>query len=104
MEWVEEFYDKQEKWTRCYTGPITEHHTDRVGQVEKVAGPAPKKILELGSGGGQFAVAASSRGHKVVAVELNNDFVEYVSTKGTVHLCHLRKPLIYQHLRETEVI
>ena len=25
-------------------------------------------------------------------------------TKGTVHLCHLRKPLIYQHLRETEVI
>lgn len=36
MEWVKEFYDKQEKWTRCYTGPITEYHTNRVIEVEKV--------------------------------------------------------------------
>jgi len=77
MEWVKEFYDKQEKWTRCYTGPITEYHIDRVREVEKVVGSASKKILELGSGGGQFAVAASSRGHKVVAVELNNNLVEH---------------------------
>ena len=77
MEWIKEFYDKQEKWSRCYTGPITEFHTDKVLEVEKVVGSAPKKILELGSGGGQFAVAASARGHTVVAIDLNKSFVEH---------------------------
>lgn len=77
MEWVKEFYEKQEKWTRCYTAPISEYHIDRVKEIEKILGSTSLKILELGCGGGQFAVAAATRGHKVVAVELNKDFVDY---------------------------
>jgi len=90
VDWVEEFYDKQVKWTGSYTGPVTKFHRDKVQAIEKTLGLTPKKILELGSGGGQFAVAAASRGHEVIAVELNANLVKHgeklAKSEGTSNL------------------
>jgi predicted RNA methylase len=42
-----------------------------VEKVKRLAGSPPKNILELGAGGGQFAIAAAIEGYEVTAVELN---------------------------------
>jgi SAM-dependent methyltransferase len=65
MLWARDFYDKQDAWSGCYTGPVEDRHRARAAQL----GP-PGRVLELGCGGGQCARAALDLGHTVVAVEL----------------------------------
>ena len=70
MDWVKSFYRKQEKWLGVYSGPIKEHHRQLAAKVwEEISFP-PKKVLELGAGGGQFAAAAASLGYDVTAIEI----------------------------------
>lgn len=70
MTWAEEFYRSQFAWQGIYSGEPGDEHREKVGAVERLAGPGPKRILELGPGGGQNAAAAADLGHTVVAVEL----------------------------------
>lgn len=64
--WAHSFYDVQEELTGCYSGPIHPLHRERAAQLrEQYAGA----LLELGSGGGQFAVAAALAGFDVIALE-----------------------------------
>ena len=64
--WAHSFYDVQEELTGCYSGPIHPLHRERAAQLrEQYAGA----LLELGSGGGQFAVAAALAGFDVTALE-----------------------------------
>ncbi len=70
MEWVETFYARQDAWLGIYTGPVTVVEGKRAAAVARLAGPGPKRILELGAGGGQTAFALAEAGHTVVAVEL----------------------------------
>ncbi|MBM3140143.1 MAG: methyltransferase domain-containing protein [Chloroflexi bacterium] len=48
---------------------IGPHHWRRAAAVARHAGPGPKRVLELGAGGGYTAAALAERGHEVVAVE-----------------------------------
>ncbi|MFD2045438.1 class I SAM-dependent methyltransferase [Ornithinibacillus salinisoli] len=71
MEWVEDFYSKQYSWSKTHTNyDMEELRDDLVGKLERLADPKPKKILELGGGNGQFAVAAARQGYEVTVIEI----------------------------------
>jgi SAM-dependent methyltransferase len=67
-DWANDFYAQATEWW----GPDPQPpgvHKERVAIVERLCGPAPKKILDLGAGAGYTAAAMADRGHTVVAVE-----------------------------------
>jgi SAM-dependent methyltransferase len=71
MDWVKEFYSKQNEWFGIYLGKIEESHHKRAWLVQEFANLSTAvNILELGAGGGQTAAAIANLGHKVTMVEL----------------------------------
>ena len=70
MEWVEEFYAKQEAWLGIYTSEVSDYHRSKASLSQRLAGDPPKAVLELGAGGGQTAYATAKLGYQVTAVEL----------------------------------
>ena len=70
MDWVEEFYARQDEWAGVYSGEVTDRERERIAQLEHLAGGGVKHILELGAGGGQAAAAAAEAGYQVTAIEL----------------------------------
>ena len=66
--WATTFYDFQERLTGCYSSPIHPSHHERAAPLRAAHGGT--RLLELGSGGGQFAVAAALAGYEVTALEL----------------------------------
>jgi len=92
MDWVKSFYTKQQEWANVYSGDIMEDHRKRVNTVKKLCGSSPQQILELGAGGGQFAVAAAEFGYNVTAVELISSGVQQIKKlskrpkKGTLNI------------------
>jgi SAM-dependent methyltransferase len=70
MDWVRDFYAKQDAWLGVYSGPITDTDYKRVVAVARLSGDGPHRILELGAGGGQTAAALADAGHSVTAIEL----------------------------------
>ncbi|MEF2277920.1 class I SAM-dependent methyltransferase [Deinococcus sp. YIM 134068] len=69
MHWSHSFYERQDALTGCYHAPIHTHHTTLASRVTAHRG-GPGTLLELGAGGGQFAVAAALTGYRVTALEL----------------------------------
>jgi SAM-dependent methyltransferase len=69
MEWIKEFYTRTGEWFGD-TG-IQDHHRARVAKLERLCGPEPKRVLDLGAGSGGTAAVMADRGHTVVAVELS---------------------------------
>lgn len=67
--WTESFYPQQDALTGCYTAPIHPFHTALASRVTAQLG-RPGTLLELGAGGGQFAVSAALLGHAVTALDL----------------------------------
>lgn len=65
--WATSFYDFQDSLIHCYSDPIHPFHHERAAEVR--AGFGGKTLLELGSGGGQWAVAAALAGYDVTALE-----------------------------------
>ena len=70
MNWVREFYEKQNAWSGCYEGDPGAEHYRKAALISDLAGAGSLRVLELGAGGGQVAAAAADLGHSVVAVEL----------------------------------
>ena len=70
MEWVEEFYTKQEAWSGIYTSDVSDYHRGKALLLQSLAGDPPKAVLELGAGGGQAALATAELGYHVTAIEL----------------------------------
>ena len=69
-DWIPGFYDRAAVWW----GPDPQApgvHQARRAVVERLAGPGPLRVLELGSGSGYTAAALADAGHDVVAVELS---------------------------------
>lgn len=69
MDRIAAFYTRKSEWF----GPsgVLDHHRARAADFERLCGPAPKRVLELGAGAGGTAAALAERGHHVVAVELS---------------------------------
>lgn len=70
MDWVIEFYEKQNRWSGVYSGEITGAHREKATRIGLIVGPGSRRILELGAGGCHVAAATAELGHHVVAVEL----------------------------------
>ena len=70
MNWMLEFYTKQNQWSGCYEGDFADSHRQKARLVEELVGAGPLRILELGAGGGQIAAALAELGHAVAALEL----------------------------------
>ncbi|MFD1851327.1 SAM-dependent methyltransferase [Oceanobacillus bengalensis] len=71
MEWSKDFYDTQFEWLHANKEYNTERLLDSlVEKVDKYSEYPVKKILELGGGSGQFAVAAAKKGYEVTVIEL----------------------------------
>jgi SAM-dependent methyltransferase len=70
MDWVLPFYTQQDDWAKVYSREVTDDDREKIQALARMAGQGPLRILELGAGGGQNAVAAAELGHTVVAVEL----------------------------------
>lgn len=69
--WAQNFYERQGQLTGCYAAPLHPYHHEQAAWLrERHAGP---QLLELGAGGGQFAVAAALAGFEVTALELLPD-------------------------------
>lgn len=86
MNWVEDFYSKQEEWLGVYTSEVNEYHRNKALALQSLAGVAPKSVLELGAGGGQTAFATSQLGYTVTAIELLERptlFAKSLSEKAT---------------------
>lgn len=77
MNWVLEFYNKQNEWSGCASGAVTDNHCQKADLVEEFVGPGSKRILELGAGGGQVAAAMADLGHDVTAIELVPSLTAY---------------------------
>jgi len=92
MEWVEAFYSKQEEWSGCYTSlPGPEDH-ERAQFVTAALAGQMGRVLELGAGGGQSALATAKLGHEVTAIELVARTAAHARTlvpqaaPGTLHI------------------
>lgn len=75
MDWVETFYRAQNEWFGVYLGEVEESHRERAALVDRITDTRTKKILELGAGGGQTAIALAELGHDVSMVELLEESV-----------------------------
>ncbi len=70
MDWVREFYEKQNEWGDFLEDKVTDAHREKASLIEGFVGAGAKRVLELGAGAGHVAAAAAELGHTVVAVEL----------------------------------
>ena len=77
--WTRQFYARQVEWGDVYRDEVAERHRRKAAWVGEVIGAPPRRVLELGAGGGQDAVALAEMGYEVVAVE--------------------QEPLLTQHIR-----
>lgn len=76
MEWVDEFYTKQDEWAGVYGGAVEAFHREKAALVEVSGETQSLRVLELGCGGGRVAWAIADRGHHVVAIDLNPRAIE----------------------------
>jgi len=68
--WIRDFYDQTGLWW----GPGTENPDEdraRAAAINRLCGPGPKRVLELGCGAGHSAAATAKLGHTVVGVDLS---------------------------------
>lgn len=74
----QDFYRYQNRWSKIYFRNISQSDLDKVLWLNQISGMSSKRILEIGAGGGQFAVAACQHGHQVTAIEIEPEFVEHI--------------------------
>ncbi len=82
MNWALEFYKKQNEWIGAFQGDPGEFEREKVKKIREKAGEPPLEILELGPGGGKFAVACAEEGYKVVALELVPQLADHIRELG----------------------
>jgi len=77
-----DFYNKQNEWSNIYYRPVGEGEFERIRFIRSLTHPKGKKMLELGCGGGQFAIAASKVGYQVTALDVNADFIKFARSQS----------------------
>ncbi|TFB22160.1 class I SAM-dependent methyltransferase [Filobacillus milosensis] len=103
MNWVKEFYNKQYIWSKeNVEGDFKELREDLVDKLETYATPSTKRILELGSGLGQFAVAAAKRGYGVTTIELTEEGVKHAKMLAEKHGVEDQVSIVHGDFYEVE--
>ncbi|GGJ86110.1 class I SAM-dependent methyltransferase [Deinococcus aquiradiocola] len=89
MHWSETFYARQTDVPGIGTAAIHPSHRALAARVTAHLG-GPRHLLELGSGGGQFAVCAAREGHTVTAVERVPLLVQHSRSLARKHAVQVR--------------
>lgn len=71
MDWVERFYSLKAGWLG-ESADIWPYERLRAQTIDRLCGPPPRRILELGAGSGGAAAAAADLGYDITAVELSS--------------------------------
>ncbi len=85
MDWVKEFYSCQNDWFGVYLTGINQSHQDRVELINSAINQPDSKVLELGAGGGQTAVALAKQGYQVTMIELLQRSVQHAHKLNDIH-------------------
>jgi SAM-dependent methyltransferase len=78
--WTKDFYTKQAEWLGLIeiwagispVGKTSGRGANEAAAIERLAGPGPKRVLELGCGSGIVAGIIAERGHSVVVVDMSD--------------------------------
>lgn len=89
IHWASSFYDLQDRLIAHYRAPLHPHHHKLTRRVTEYQGRTGR-LLELGAGGGQFAVAAALAGHDVTTVELLASSSGYIERLAHEHAVTVR--------------
>lgn len=89
MDWVEPFYHAQNEWMGVYLAPVEERDYERADLVHRCLGTSPRRILELGGGGGQTSIALAKAGHEITMIELLEASAEHARRLAKEHGVHL---------------
>lgn len=78
MKWVKQFYEQQFQmaYKENTEMDIHDYHLKQLQKLETYANKPIKKLLELGAGRGELAIAAANKGYDVTAIELIPSLVE----------------------------
>ena len=86
MTKIKDFYRKQLLWSQQFIDvDMTILYDDLVEKVAKHLSGASGKILELGAGNGQFAVAAAKAGFDITVIELVPECVQQIRHLQQIH-------------------
>lgn len=80
MEWVQDFYSRTGNWWAEAESGVGERDRGRVEILQRLCGPEPLRVLELGCGYGNTSAALAEAGHPVTGVELTDR-----AERATVH-------------------
>lgn len=77
-----DFYQKQNEWSDIYYRSIGESENEKIRFIDSLTLVGGKEILELGCGGGQFALAAARAGYRVTALDIEQNFIQYAQSQN----------------------
>ena len=84
VDWAKGFYTKQIAWGLRYRrdqelSDAQQRFKVNVDALERLAGPGPHRVLELGPGGGGVSAAMAAAGHTVTAIEIVDEAAEHAA-------------------------
>jgi SAM-dependent methyltransferase len=76
-------HDLQEIWDRSIAPQIWNQYHNQLDQYLGIAGDRPLDILDVGCAQGTLALLLAERGHRVTAVDLRPEFLDYARSRQT---------------------
>jgi 2-polyprenyl-3-methyl-5-hydroxy-6-metoxy-1,4-benzoquinol methylase len=74
-------HDMREMWDPDIAPHIWSWYHDHLDRYRALAGPAPKRILDVGCAQGTLALLLAEQGHEVTAVDIRPQFLEYARSR-----------------------
>jgi 2-polyprenyl-3-methyl-5-hydroxy-6-metoxy-1,4-benzoquinol methylase len=76
-------HDMQEIWDRSLAPHVWNQYHNQLDQYLAFAGPSPRDVLDVGCAQGTLALLLAERGHRVTAVDLRPEFLDYAQSRHT---------------------
>jgi len=76
-------HDMQEIWDRSLAPHVWNQYHNQLDQYLGIAGDKPLDILDVGCAQGTLALLLGERGHRVTAVDLRQEFLDYAQSRHT---------------------
>lgn len=74
-------HDRQEIWDRSIAPQIWNQYHNQLDLYLGIAGDRPKRILDVGCAQGTLALMLAERGHRVTAVDIRPQFLDYARSR-----------------------
>jgi len=74
-------HDMQEIWDRSIAPQVWNQYHNQLDLYLGMAGSAPLRILDVGCAQGTLALMLAERGHRVVAVDIRQQFLDYARSR-----------------------